>query len=130
VESDLQSRGYKTQRANGVNDDDTVTGTNPPAGTRVPEGGTVTILTSNSSGNGQGTQRVPSVTGLTESQARNQLSSAGFTNIRVQRQQVGNASQNGRVIQQSPGGNQNADASTQVTILVGQFGNSDGLFGN
>jgi len=95
----------------------------------VPDGGTVTILTSNS-GNGQGTQRIPSVTGLTESQARNQLTSAGFTNIRVQRQQVSSASQNGRVVQQSPGGNQNADTSTQVTIVIGQFGNSDGLFGN
>jgi beta-lactam-binding protein with PASTA domain len=48
----------------------------------------------------------------------------------VQRQQVSNASQNGRVIQQSPGGNQNADSSTQVTILIGQFGNGDGLLGN
>ncbi len=128
VESDLQNKGYKTQRANGVNDDDTVTATNPPAGSRVPDGGTVTILTSSSGG--QGTQRVPSVTGLTESQARSQLNSAGFTNIRVQRQQVSNASQNGRVTQQSPGGNQNADTSTQVTIVIGQFGNGDGLFGN
>jgi len=129
VENDLQSKGYKTQRANSVNDDDTVTATNPPAGSRVPDGGTVTILTS-SSGNGQGTQRIPSVTGQTESQARNQLTSAGFTNIRVQRQQVSSANQNGRVIQQSPGGGQNADTSTQVTIVIGQFGNGDGLFGN
>jgi serine/threonine-protein kinase len=128
VEGDLRGNGYNPQRPNGAEDGDRVTGTNPPAGTPVPEGSTVQILTNGSGG--QGTQPVPDVTGLSENQARSRLAGAGFTNVRVQRVQVSSANQNGKVQQQSPGGNQNADTSTQVTIVVGQFGNSDGLFGN
>jgi beta-lactam-binding protein with PASTA domain/predicted Ser/Thr protein kinase len=128
VESDLRDKNLKPQRPNGAEDGDKVTGTNPPAGTPVPEGSTVQILTNGSGG--QGTQQMPSVVGLSENDARSQLKSAGFTNIRVQKQQVSNASQNNRVVQQSPGGGQNADTSSQVVLLVGQFGNNDGLFGN
>jgi serine/threonine-protein kinase len=130
VENDLKDKGLNPVRPNGADDDDQVTGTSPPAGTPVAEGGTVQIQTRNSGG-GQGTQPVPDVTGLTENQARSQLASAGFTNVRVQRQQVNDASQNGRVQRQSPGGSQNADASTQITIVVGQFANGgNGFFGN
>jgi len=128
VENDLREKGYSPQRASGVDGDDTVTGTNPPAGTRVSDGGTVQILTNGSGG--QGTRLMPDVTGLSQSQAQSRLSTAGFTNVRVQQQQVNDATQNGIVVRQSPGGNQNADTGTQVTIVVGRFGNGGGFLGN
>ena len=50
VENDLRSKGLNPQRGSGVDGDDQVTGTSPAAGTRVPEGSTVTILTNGSGG--------------------------------------------------------------------------------
>jgi serine/threonine-protein kinase len=131
VESDLRSKGYNPQR-NGADGDDQVTGTSPAAGTRVPDGATVTILTNgNGNGGNTGTKQVPSVRGLSESDAKSQLKSAGFTNVRTQTQQVANANQDGRVLAQSPEGGQNADTGSQVTLLVGRFGNgNNGFLGN
>ncbi|MGI5126634.1 Stk1 family PASTA domain-containing Ser/Thr kinase [Pseudonocardia sp. CA-107938] len=129
VANDLKNKGYKPLRPNGASDDDQVTGTNPPAGSQVPDGGTVQILTNGHGG--QGTKSVPDVTGLNENQARAQLNSAGFTNVRTTTQQVNDASQNGKVQRQSPNGGQNADTGSQVTLVIGRFqGGGGGFFGN
>ncbi|MDN5858156.1 MAG: Stk1 family PASTA domain-containing Ser/Thr kinase [Pseudonocardia sp.] len=122
VEEDLRSKGYNPQRADGVEGDDTVTGTSPPAGQRVPDGSTVTIL---SNGN-NGTKQVPSVRGLTEEDAKGKLGNAGFKKVRTQVRQVDNPLLDGRVLAQSPEAGQTADTGEQVTIVIGKFSTGNG----
>jgi eukaryotic-like serine/threonine-protein kinase len=90
--------------------------TDPAADTPLPAGATVTIVVST----GPARAAVPSVVGLTEANAINQLRSADFE-PRVVEQDVVDPTQNGRVVSQDPAGNQQAEVGSTVTITVGRF---------
>lgn len=90
----------------------------PNAGTRVDAGSSVTLVVS--SGPAVTRVRVPSLVGLTQSDAESQLAAAGLV-ASVQSQSTTIQPQNGRVIDQSPSsGTQVADGST-VVITVGRY---------
>lgn len=61
---------------------------------------------------------VPGVVGLSESQARDKLTSNGF-NVNVETKKVDSASQNATVISQSASGS--AKSGSTITIVVGQY---------
>jgi beta-lactam-binding protein with PASTA domain/predicted Ser/Thr protein kinase len=90
--------------------------TDPAPGTPAPRDSAVTVVVS--SGPAEGV--VPSVVGLTEANAINTISGAGFSPV-VQEQDTADPSQNGRVLDQNPDGNATARLGTQVTIVVGRF---------
>ena len=98
-----------------------VTRTDPPAGSTVPVGSTVTVYVSS----GPAQTQVPTVVGETQSQAEADLSAAGFQ-VTVVNAQVFNPNQNGIVQQQNPQGGQKANQGSTVTITVGQFGGGGG----
>ncbi|MGK2948391.1 MAG: Stk1 family PASTA domain-containing Ser/Thr kinase [Acidimicrobiales bacterium] len=90
--------------------------TDPAPEALAPRGSAVTVVVS--SGPAEGT--VPSVVGLTEANAINTLSGAGFSPV-VQEQDTANPAENGRVISQNPAGNATALLGSEVTIVVGRF---------
>jgi len=100
----------------------------PDAGTSVDPGSTVTLTVS--SGPDEAQTSVPSLVGLTQSDAESQLSSSGLV-ASVQTQSTSIQPQDGRVINQSPSqGTKVAEGST-VVITVGSYdpdasGNGDG----
>jgi beta-lactam-binding protein with PASTA domain/predicted Ser/Thr protein kinase len=113
----------------------TVVDTSPGAGATVPRNSQITLEVSR--GN---RLSVPSVVGLTPSEAARTLSSAGFTGQLSQTsQQVSDPSQIGKIIRQSPtaGGEAGAGDTIQVVVGTGGGGSSGsdgssggGLFGN
>jgi serine/threonine-protein kinase len=112
--NELRQRGLDPQRPDNSDDNDRVSGTNPPAGQRVPPGTEVDLLT------GDGDEaRLPNVEDLTEEQARDRLNEAGFRRIQVQRQDVSNENQDGIVLQQSPSAGQQVSTDQQITLIVG-----------
>ena len=92
-----------------------VTRTDPPAGSTVAVGSTVTVYVS--SGPQQVT--VPNVVGETQSQAQSDLTNAGFQ-VSVVYTNVSNPRDYGVVVQQNPQGGQSASQGSTVTITVGQ----------
>ncbi len=88
-----------------------VIGTNPPAGTKVQKGSEVTVQVST----GPAQVNIPNTIGLTQTDATNQLVSAGF-NVTVN--QVSNPANVGKVIAQNPSGGQ-APPGTNITLTVG-----------
>jgi serine/threonine-protein kinase len=90
--------------------------TEPEAGTRQPPGSTVTIVVST----GPARATVPSVVGLTEAHALDQLRAAGFS-PRVVEQTTTDPDEDGRVISQDPAGGTEAEVGSTVTIEVGRF---------
>jgi serine/threonine-protein kinase len=101
-----------------------VIGQSPNAGTSVNPGSSVTLTVS--SGPEETRVRVPSLVGLTQSDAESELTTAGLV-ASVQTESTSIEPQDGRVISQSPAsGTQVADGST-VVITVGSFDpNADG----
>ncbi len=85
--------------------------TNPPAGTQVKQGSTVTLFVS-----GGGTQ-VPSVIGDPESTAKSILSNAGFQ-VKVVTAAGSAGSTPGTVFSQQPSNGTTAPAGSTVTIFV------------
>ncbi|MDQ5895207.1 MAG: eukaryotic-like serine/threonine-protein kinase [Actinomycetota bacterium] len=95
-----------------------VIGQSPNAGTSVDPGSTVTLTVS--SGPEETRVRVPSLVGLTQSDAESELTTAGLV-ASVQTEATSIEPQDGRVISQSPAsGTQVADGST-VVITVGSY---------
>ena len=95
-----------------------VIGQSPNAGTSVDPGSTVTLTVS--SGPEETRVRVPSLVGLTQSDAESDLTTAGLV-ASVQTEATTIEPQDGRVISQSPAsGTQVADGST-VVITVGSY---------
>ncbi len=88
------------------------TGTNPGAARSVPPGTGVTLLVSS----GQPLKTVPDVTGLSQSAATSQLTSAGF-NVDPSTQTSSSATA-GDVISQDPAGGHQAAAGSTVKIVV------------
>ncbi len=88
--------------------------TDPPAGTEVAKGETITLIVSN----GPSTSPVPNVVGLTAAQATSRLEGSGFVVFPTNRTVLSPAD-DGRVIEQTPGASTVAPRGSRVTIVVG-----------
>jgi beta-lactam-binding protein with PASTA domain/tRNA A-37 threonylcarbamoyl transferase component Bud32 len=96
-----------------------VIGTDPPAGTKVAKGSDVQLFVST----GKEQVRVPSVVGLSKTDATNELQAAGFQVI-VREVTVLDPNNAGKVIAQSPTQDSKAAKGSAVTISVGKFATS------
>jgi len=90
--------------------------TDPPAGTPQPKGAVVTIVVSS----GPPEATVPSVVGLSEANAINEIERAGLS---AQPSETGecDAADDGRVVAQDPGANTTAEQGSTVAITVCRF---------
>jgi serine/threonine protein kinase len=111
----LQNRGFEVDIVNVVNPDverDHVAAQDPRPNTEAPEGSTVTITVST----GPGEASVPSVAGLEQEKAEQQLEDAGFES-RVERT-FSDDVRNGRVVGTSPQAGATLERGSTVTLLV------------
>ncbi|MDQ3943947.1 MAG: Stk1 family PASTA domain-containing Ser/Thr kinase [Actinomycetota bacterium] len=118
----LGSAGFKVERVTEPSDTvetDTVIRTDPAAGTDAPKGSTVQLVISS----GQQQVRVPSVVGLTQSEATAVLQDAGFQ-VATQEVTTLDPTRSGRVISQSPSAGTQAGKGSTVTITVGRLGSA------
>jgi beta-lactam-binding protein with PASTA domain/tRNA A-37 threonylcarbamoyl transferase component Bud32 len=95
--------------------------TEPGAGSSRPKGSTVTIVVSD----GPSNATVPSVIGSSEANAVDALEAQGF-NVDVQDQEVVDATQEGKVLDQTPSGGTSQETGSTVTITVGRAVFADG----
>jgi serine/threonine-protein kinase len=93
-----------------------VIGQQPGPQSRLPKGDTVTIIVST----GAGSVIVPDVEGQTEDSARANLTGDGLSVV-VSEESVDDPSDDGRVIDQAPGGGTRVQMGSTVTIVVGVF---------
>ncbi len=118
--SQLGAAGFTVQRVTEASDSveaDTVIRTEPAAGSDAPKGSTVRMVVSS----GQEQVRVPSVVGLTQSEATTVLQDAGFV-VAVDDATVLNPTSNGRVISQTPTAGSRVARGSTVRITVGRLG--------
>jgi serine/threonine-protein kinase len=92
-----------------------VIGTDPAAGTEVAAGTTVTMRIAVP----REPIPLPSVVGMSESEAKEALAAAGFKNVNTQYQPNGDPGPNGSVLKQDPEGGTVLDIEEPVTLLVG-----------
>ena len=90
--------------------------TDPAAGTALPKGSSVKIIVSS----GPPQVGVPMVTGLSESEARDQLQAAGFLASKSDLDVQFGSSQAGKVVSQSPTAGTPAAKGSTVSIIVGK----------
>jgi serine/threonine-protein kinase len=88
----------------------------PDSGTQLGLGSTVTIVVST----GKVKVNVPDVRGRTESTARSILQGAGLK-VAKKQEPVTDQADDGKVVDQSPGGGTQVDKGSTVTIFVGKF---------
>ena len=69
---------------------------------------------------------MPDVRGRRVDQAQATLAGQGFSNIQVQLENTDRASENGRVLDQSPSPGKSTATDDQVTLVVGQVSGSGG----
>jgi beta-lactam-binding protein with PASTA domain len=115
----LGAKSLTVERVNQASDtveEETVIGTNPPAGTAVDKGSKVQLIVSS----GKEQVRVPNVVGLSRTDATTELQNAGFQVV-VREVTSLDPSNNGRVIAQSPSADSKAARGSVVTISVGKF---------
>jgi beta-lactam-binding protein with PASTA domain/predicted Ser/Thr protein kinase len=125
AEQELREAGLTPRRQDsGADDNDRVSGTNPPAGQRVQQGSEVVLQT----GSGDEVE-MPDVEGMTEEQALDLLGDRGLQRARIEREQVGNEAQEGRVLEQSPRPGERVAPDEQVTLTVGEASGSGGSGG-
>ena len=108
----LTDAGFQVERQENDNEAaaGTVLNTNPPAGTSLPKGSTVTLIIS------RGQVAVPNVVGQDRDDAQKTLEDAGFT---VNITEDANADEpNGRVISQNPGSGTQVSPGAEITITV------------
>jgi serine/threonine-protein kinase len=120
----LGSAGFKVERVTEPSDSvevDTVIRTDPAGGTQAPKGSTVQLVISS----GTEQVRVPSVVGLTQSEATAVLQDAGFQ-VATQDVTTLDATKVGRVISQSPSAGTRAGKGSTVTITIGRLGTGGG----
>ncbi|HUP85385.1 MAG TPA: Stk1 family PASTA domain-containing Ser/Thr kinase [Acidimicrobiales bacterium] len=116
--NELGQAGFKTKTIREPSssvDEGKVIRTDPDAGTRVPEGDTVTIVVS--SGAEQIT--VPNVLGKTGDEARSEIEAAGLV-YKEAATAPSNADQDGKVVQQNPSGGTKVEKGTTVTVRLGR----------
>ncbi|MFL5825985.1 MAG: PASTA domain-containing protein [Thermoleophilaceae bacterium] len=116
AKSTLSDRGftYTTTQQASDQPEGRVLSQAPSAGTKVDEGSRVSLVVSK----GPDTAAVPTVVGLTEQQASDQIRAAGF-NVQVKDKSVTDATQDGQVVQQRPKSGQLRKGRT-VVIYVGR----------
>ena len=116
---ELEDAGFtvKSTSVDGGNDGE-VASTDPAAGTQAPQKSTVTLRVFN--GDTSKTD-MPDVRGRRIDQAQATLAGQGFSNIQVQLESTDRASENGRVLDQSPSAGKSTSTDDQVTLVVGQF---------
>jgi eukaryotic-like serine/threonine-protein kinase len=127
--SDAGFTNVQSQNVDGSGANGTVLGTNPPAGTQVSKSTTITLELSRGNQGGQ----VPDVRGRSESDAKNMLKQAGFTNVTTENQDIGNNNGqfNGKVVNQDPSPGQSVDPDQEITLYIGKSGGGNGgFFGN
>ncbi|HEX3268628.1 MAG TPA: Stk1 family PASTA domain-containing Ser/Thr kinase [Gaiellaceae bacterium] len=112
----LQGQGFAVSRVNVESNQpaDTVVDQSPSGS--APRGSTIKLSVSK----GPKTSSVPDVTSQDEQSARDTLASAGFK-VQVQNQDVTDPGLEGIVLNQSPGGGQQAPQGSTVRITVGRF---------
>jgi beta-lactam-binding protein with PASTA domain/predicted Ser/Thr protein kinase len=116
AQQDLSKVGLKTRVVSQASSQSAnqVLNQTPNAGQTVAAGQTVTLTVSN------GKITVPNVNGETESQARSNLSNAGFNSVTTSNQ-PSSSQPAGTVLSQSPAGGTAADpASTTVNLVIAQ----------
>ena len=114
----LGRAGFETTFAEEPSDEvdqGTVTRTDPPAGSDLAKGETITVFVSS----GAASVPVPNVVGMTEADAVAALQGAGFRVARVA-QIVSSPANDGIVIDQSPEPDAEVERGATVTITVGQ----------
>ncbi|MBN1171546.1 MAG: Stk1 family PASTA domain-containing Ser/Thr kinase [Micromonosporaceae bacterium] len=106
----------KFQMVDSPEKEDTVTDINPPAGTEVQEGDTVTVKIS------KGNQKpLPDVRGQTPEDAKATLRGAGFTGtIDPQYRQTDDPSEYGMVVGMDPDPNKVIASNSKITIIIGK----------
>jgi serine/threonine-protein kinase len=123
--STLESVGFTVTvtQVDGTGTAGTAVGTSPAAGTSVGRGTAVTLQVS------LGNERsVPSLIGLTTSQAVDKLVAAGFTGGDVQQssQPVDSPSQQGKILSQQPAAGGTAKVGDSVSVVVGRYSGASG----
>ena len=116
--NDLGRAGLETKTVREASDtveEGKVIRTEPPAGTEVEKGSTVTLVVSS----GKAQVVVPDVVGLKEAEATKKLTDAGFKVVK-QDQAVADPDEDGRVQDQDPKGDAKADQGSTVTIFIGR----------
>jgi serine/threonine-protein kinase len=116
--NELGQAGFKTKtsrEASSSVDSGKVIRTDPPAGDRVDEGSTVTIIVSS----GPEQTSVPNVLGMTAEQAKAEIEGAGFV-FRQGGTAPSNASDDGKVVAQNPSGGTKAEKGATVTVTIGK----------
>ena len=114
----LKQDGFKTSTTHEASNSiasGRVIRTEPGAGSKQPEGSTITLVVS--TGPEVVSTEVPSVVGLSEAAATTTLENAGFV-VEVQDQVTLDEAQDGKVINQTPNGGKKADSGSTVTIVV------------
>ena len=112
----LRDAGLNPQRPDSADDNDRVSGTNPPAGQRVERGSDVELLFGDS---GEAV-RMPNVEGLSREQALDRLGEEGLLNVQTREQRVNNANQDGEVIDQSVEPGEQVSPGQQITLTIGE----------
>jgi len=116
--NELGQAGFKTKTAREPSssvDAGRVIRTDPPAGDRIDEGSTVTIIVSS----GPELTAVPNVLGMTVDEAKSAIEGAGFT-FRQGGTANANPSDDGKVVAQNPSGGTRAEKGATVTVTVGK----------
>jgi serine/threonine-protein kinase len=126
AKSALQGQGFKVQRVEVQSDQypkGVVVASDPPAGSSVSKGATVTLSVSK----GPATTQVPDVRGQSQADATQILEGAGLT-VAVVQDFVTDPSQDGIVTSQDPAPGADAQSGEVVTIHVGKLapGNGNG----
>ncbi|HEX2072021.1 MAG TPA: PASTA domain-containing protein [Thermoleophilaceae bacterium] len=107
---------YRIEREESDEPEDEVIGQDPEEGASLEPGGTVTLTVAQPAEQ----VSVPFVTDLSEQAALRALRAEGLRGT-VQRRDVDDESQDGRVIEQRPAAGSDVDGGTAVTLIVGRF---------
>ena len=118
AQSALFGAGFAVKRKDVESNEpkDTVVGVDPPSGSAVAPGSTVTLSVSK----GPKTAAVPDVTSYGETDARSALESAGFK-VKVVDNPTTDPTLDGVVISQDPPGDAQVKPGSKVTIVVGRL---------
>jgi eukaryotic-like serine/threonine-protein kinase len=117
--SALENRGLRVSvddEETGSAEAGTVLRQSPAGGSRIREGGSVTIVVARQPSEVE----VPDVTGRSEDAARSALRAAGFQ-VDTRQRSVDSPDDDGRVLSQSPSGGRRVERGGRVTITIGSF---------
>ena len=125
----LQQAGFQVKRtdvdAGGSQDD--VVGSDPPAGTQVAPGSTVTLQVTTGDGS---EPKMPDVTGDRLRDAQRKLQQEGINDVSLQPQATTDKGEDGRVLDQTPSSGDRVAPGDRVVLVVGQLSGSGGSSGS